>query len=87
MAFSIEELERMAGGGAGFAQWGYVTAADDLAAVCTAGYFDEARDMLRVDDWVFIKASDGSGIAIVNANAGGTVDLTDATVIGGSDTA
>ncbi|ANK80084.1 MAG: hypothetical protein TEF_04225 [Rhizobiales bacterium NRL2] len=87
MAFKIEELERMAGGGAGFAMWGYVTTDDDLADVTAAGYFDEARDMLRVDDWVFIRAGDGSGVAIVNANAGGTVDLTDATQIGAADTA
>lgn len=87
MAFKIEELERMAGGGAGFAIWGYVTADDALSDVTTAGYFDEAKDMLRVDDWVFVRATDGSGIAIVNANAGGTVDLTDATQIGAADTA
>lgn len=87
MAFNIEELERMAGGGAGFAMWGYVTGDDDLADVTAAGYFDEAKDMLRVDDWVFVKAADGSGIAIVNANASGTVDLSDATQIGAADTA
>lgn len=87
MAFKIEELERMAGGGAGFALWGYLTADDTLSDVTTVGYFNEARDMLRVDDWLFIKASDGSGIAIVNENASGTVDLTDATAVGGADSA
>ncbi|WP_417513769.1 hypothetical protein [Minwuia sp.] len=87
MAFKIEELERMAGGGAGFALWGYTTSDDDLSAVTTAGYFNEAKDMLRVNDWLFVKASDGSGIAIVNQNTGGVVDLTNATAIGGSDSA
>jgi hypothetical protein len=87
MAFKIEELERMAGGGAGFALWGYLTGDDNLSAVTTVGYFNDAKDMLRADDWLFIKASDGSGIAIVNQNSGGTVDLTDATAIGAADTA
>jgi len=86
MAFKIEELERMAGGGAGFALWGYLTPDDDLATVTTEGYFNEAADMLRADDWLFIKANDGSGIAIVNQNSAGTVDLTDATAIGAADT-
>lgn len=86
MAFKIEELERMAGGGAGFALWGYLTPDDDMTTVTTAGYFNEAADMLRADDWLFIKASDGSGIAIVDENSSGTVDLTDATAVGAADT-
>lgn len=86
MAFKIEELERMAGGGAGFALWGYVTPDDASAAVDTAGYFNEAKDMLRVNDWLLIKATDASGIAIVLSNTGGVVDISDLTVVGDTDT-
>ena len=71
MAFKIEDLERMTGSGAGFALWGYLTLDDDLATVMKPGYLDGARDLLRADDWLFIKASDEC-----------TVKLTDATEIG-----
>lgn len=85
MALKIENIERMAGGGAGFAIWGYATTDDAKAAVVAAGYFNAAGDMLRVDDWIFVRATDGHGIAIVNQNADGTVDVTDLTAVGGSD--
>ncbi len=83
MALKIENLERMAGGGAGFAIWGYGTSDDAKADVI--GYFNAASDMLRVDDWVLVRATDGHGIAIVNQNASETVDVTDLTAVGGSD--
>lgn len=85
MALKIENLERMAGGGAGFAIWGYATTDDAKADVVAAGYFNAAGDMLRVHDWVFVRATDGHGIAIVNQNASETVDVTDLTAVGGSD--
>lgn len=85
MALNIEKLERMAGGGAGFAVWGYATTDDAKAVVVTAEYFNDASDMLRIDDWIFVRATDGHGIAIVNQNASGTVDVTDLTVVGASD--
>ncbi len=85
MALNIEKLERMAGGGAGFAVWGYATTDDARADIGVAGYFNDASDMLRIDDWVFVRAADGHGIAIVNQNADGIVDVTDLTTVGGSD--
>lgn len=85
MTLKVEELERMAGGGAGFAVWGYSSTDDAKAAIVAAGYFNAAADMLRVHDWVLVRATDGYGIAIVNANSGGTVDITDLTAIGASD--
>lgn len=85
MALNIEKLERMAGGGAGFAVWGYATTDDAKADVVTAEYFNDASDMLRIDDWIFVRAADGHGIAIVNQNASGVVDVTDLTAVGASD--
>jgi len=85
MTLKVEELERMAGGGAGFAIWGYASTTDAVASIVAAGYFNAAADMLRVHDWLLLRGSDGYGIAIVNANAGGTVDLSDLTAIGATD--
>ena len=85
MALNLEKLERMAGGGGSFALWGYATTADAKADVVAAGYFNDAADVLRLNDWVLVQASDGFGITIVNANDGSTVDVADLTVIGAAD--
>ena len=73
----------------GFTLWHY-TSADAAAAIDTAGYFDEAADMLRKGDMIMANVDTGgtpaAGIFHVNSVAGGVVDIDDITGIGGTDT-
>ena len=73
----------------GFTLWHYTTP-DAAAAVDTTGYFNSASEMLRVGDMILANVeADGAmkaGIFLVNANAGGAVDVADITGVGGTDT-
>ena len=73
----------------GFTLWHYTTP-DAAAAVDTAGYFNGASEMLRVGDMILANVeTEGTlkaGIFLVNANAGGAVDVADITGVGGTDT-
>ena len=87
MAFSSKNLSVLAYAN-GFTLWHYTTV--DLATdVDTSGYFDDATDIVRVGDMILTNAdTDGtpaSGIFLINANAGGVVDVADMTTVGGSD--
>ena len=83
MAFDKDGLRQAAGGetSGGHRIFTYVTAADNLAAVAAAGYFNNHSTKLAVNDFIFVTASDGGGIARVNSNTGGVVDITDAVAI------
>lgn len=73
----------------GFTLWHYTTP-DTAATVDTAGYFNAASEMLRIGDMILANVeSEGTmkaGIFLVNANAGGIVDVADITSVGGTDT-
>ena len=73
----------------GFTLWHYTTP-DTAAAVDTAGYFNTAAEMLRIGDMILANVETGGamkgGIFLVNANAGGVVDVADITSVGGTDT-
>lgn len=88
MAFKSKDLSVLAYAN-GFTLWHYTTV-DTAADVDTAGYFNDAADMLRIGDMLFANVdTDGTpagGIFYVNANASGTVDVADMTQIGGTDT-
>lgn len=88
MAFQSKDLSVLAYAN-GFTLWHYATT-DTAASVDSAGYFNDASDMLRVGDMLFANVdTDGTpagGIFYVNANASGTVDVADMTQIGGTDT-
>jgi len=88
MAFISKDLSVLAYAN-GFTLWHY-TSVDLAADIDTAGYFNDASDMVRVGDMVMANAdTDGtpsSGIYLVNANASGVVDLADMTQVGASDT-
>ena len=75
MAFSATELSVLAYAN-NFTLWHYVTADD---AVTTAGYFDKASDMLRVNDLIIANVdTDGTPATtfyVVTANAGGSVTI------------
>lgn len=73
----------------GFTLWHYSTP-DAHTAVRAAGYFNAASHMLRLGDMILANTGVGgtpvSGIFLVNANAGGTVDTADLTQVGTADT-
>ncbi len=88
MAYQSKDLSVLAYAN-GFTLWHYTTI--DLAAtIDTAGYFNDASDMVRVGDMIMANAdTDGapaSGIYLVNANSGGVVDVADMTAVGSTDT-
>lgn len=88
MAFQPKDLSVLAYAN-GFTLWHYVTA-DAAAAVDTTGYFDAAAHMVRAGDMVLANVdtdgSPASGIYLVNANTGGSVDVADMTAVAAADT-
>jgi len=88
MAFQSKDLSVLAYAN-GFTLWHYATT-DNGADIDTAGYFNDAADMVRVGDMMLANVdTDGtpaSGIYLVNANASGVVDVADMTAVGGTDT-
>jgi outer membrane protein assembly factor BamB len=69
----------------GFTLWHYKTP-DAADAVDTSGYFNEAAGMLRVGDFIFANTGATGGVFVVNANAGGVVNVADITSFVGDDT-
>jgi hypothetical protein len=63
---------------------------DTVAVVDTVGYFNNISNLLRIHDVIFVASSTGGTPAysflVVNANANGVVDTTDATVLTVTDT-
>ena len=69
---------------------------DPLATVDGAGYFDNGsstntgmRNVMSVGDMVYVygNADDTAefGLMVINANASGVIDATNATILGGTD--
>ncbi|MCR9221990.1 MAG: hypothetical protein NXI21_17340 [Alphaproteobacteria bacterium] len=87
MAFQAKDLSVIAYAN-GFTLWHYATA-DAAASVDTAGYFNDAADMLRRGDMILANTdTDGafvSGIFHVSGNDGTTVDVDDLTQVGATD--
>jgi outer membrane protein assembly factor BamB len=69
----------------GFTLWHYKTP-DAADAVDTTGYFNDAAGMLRVGDFVFANTGTMGGVFVVNANAGGVVDVANITDFASGDT-
>ncbi|MEQ8444199.1 MAG: hypothetical protein RIM72_09045 [Alphaproteobacteria bacterium] len=88
MAYASRDLSVIAYAN-GFTLWHYTTQ-DAATDVDTAGYFNDAADMLRVGDMILANTdTDGtltSGILHVSANDGSSVDVDDLTDVGSSDT-
>jgi len=88
MAFQSKNLSVL-GYANGFTLWHYATT-DAAATVDGSGYFNGASGMLRVGDFVFANASTSgtpeNGLLVVVANAGGTVDASNLTPFGASNT-
>ena len=88
MAYAASALH-LVGGGSGQRLWLYSTA-DTIATVNTAGYFNDASDMLNINDVLIVASSTGGTPVVshsyVNANASGVVDVVDGVAITATDT-
>ena len=87
MAYTASSLTNMAtASGVNF--WHYTTA-DTIATVNTAGYFNDAAGMIRVNDYMVIVSSTGGtpvvSHAYCNANNGSTVDIINGVAITATD--
>ena len=73
----------------GFTLWHYITS-DVAADVDTADYFADARDMLRVGDFIIANTNRDAtmygGLFVVASAGAGGVDVRDMTSIGTSNT-
>jgi len=85
MAFDVNKLELLAGGGVVLSLWGYSTNDDTLQTIDTEGYFNKFSGVLKVGDWVFVNGSDGRGIAVVSSNTNGVVDVANVLSVGATD--
>ena len=81
MAYSASGLSRLAGS-SNFNLWSYVTT-DAIAAVNSAGYFNDAANMLAVRDVIIVSDTNTPTTNFVNvlSNTGSVVDVSDGTAI------
>jgi hypothetical protein len=86
MAFNAAGLTRI--GGASNADLWFYTTADAIATVNTAGYFNDASNMLAVRDVIIVAdtATPTTNLVSVLSNASGVVDVSDGTAIAETDT-
>lgn len=85
MAFSAANLTRV-GGDSNGSLWMY-TSADAIAAVNTAGYFNNAANMLAVRDLIIVRDTNvpTTHFCTVLSNTGSVVDVSDGTVVAETD--
>lgn len=86
MAFSASGLTRV-GGDSNGSLWMY-TSADAIADVNTAGYFNDASNMLDVRDLIIVRDTNAPTTSFVTvlSNASGVVDVSDGTAVAETDT-
>jgi hypothetical protein len=65
----------------------YTTGDDAIAAINTAGYFNDASDMLSVRDLIIVRDTDTptTNFVTVLSNASGVVDVSDGTAVAETD--
>lgn len=90
MAYSETGLQPIGGqakAGSAPQMWSYTTT-DAIATVNTAGYFNDASDVLKVGDLMYVYDSNTptASLVIVLSNASGVVDVSDGTTIAVTDT-
>ena len=85
MAFSAAGLTRI--GGASNADLWFYTTTDAIATVNTAGYFNDASNMLSVRDVIIVADTNTptTNLVSVLSNASGVVDVSDGTAIAETD--
>lgn len=78
MAYSLSGLYQVGPGGSGPRLWIY-SSTDAIATVNTAGYFNNASDILEVRDIIICVDTNTPTTYIVNvlSNAAGVVDVSD----------
>lgn len=81
MAYSASGLTRI-GGDSNGSFWMY-TSADAIATVNTAGYFNDAANMLSVRDAILVRDTNVPTSNLVNvlSNTGSVVDVSDGTAV------
>tara|TARA_R100001509_G_C4786425_1_gene188218 strand:- start:187 stop:462 length:276 start_codon:yes stop_codon:yes gene_type:complete len=89
MAYSETGLQPIGGqakAGSAPQMWAY-TSTDAIATVNTAGYFNNASDVLKVGDLIYVHDSNTptGSLVIVLSNASGVVDVSDGTTIAVTD--
>jgi hypothetical protein len=91
MAYSATGLQPIGGqakAGNAPQMWSY-TSTDAKAAIDAAGYFNDASDLLKVGDLIYIHGDTGGTRAYslhpVVSNASGVVDIGDGTAISATD--
>ena len=86
MAYNAANLTRI--GGASNGDLWFYTSADAIADVNTAGYFNDASNMLAVRDVIIVVDTNTPTTSFVNvlSNASGVVDVSDGTAIAETDT-
>lgn len=86
MAYALSGLQQVGPGGNAPRIWVYSTT-DAIATVNTAGYFDNASDLLQVRDIIFVCDTNTPTTHLVSvlSNASGVVDVSDGTAIAETD--
>ena len=89
MAYSATGLNPIGGqskAGSAPQLWSY-TSVDAIATVNTAGYFNDASELLKVGDLMYVHDSNTptGSLCIVLSNASGVVDVSDGTTIAVTD--
>lgn len=87
MAYALSGLQQVGPGGNAPRIWVYSTT-DAIATVNTAGYFNNASDLLQVRDIIFVCDTNTPTTHLVSvlSNASGVVDVSDGTAIAETDT-
>jgi hypothetical protein len=85
MAFSATGLSRLAGA-SNINLWAYSTT-DAIAAVNSAGYFNDAANMLAIRDVIIVADTNTPTTSFVSvlSNTGTVVDVSDGTAIAETD--
>ena len=89
MAYSITGLQPIGGqskAGNAPQMWSY-TSADAIATVNTSGYFNDAADVLKVGDLIYVYDSNTptASLVVVLSNTGTVVDVSDGTALSVAD--
>jgi len=85
MAYAASGLTRLAGASGGNLWWYSTT--DAIATVNSAGYFNDAANMLKVRDVIIVKDTNTptTNFVTVLSNNGSAVDVSDGTAIAETD--
>ena len=89
MAYSVTGLQPIGGqskAGNAPQMWSY-TSADAIATVNTSGYFNDAADVLKVGDLIYVydSATPTASLVVVLSNTGTVVDVSDGTSLSVAD--